>query len=262
MRRVLGGLAALALSAGVAAAQIVLTPEAQPLPPPLPPPGAPAPLAEPAPAAEPPVVRSTAPAADAVPIPRPRPDAPTAVAGAEGGAVIDGGAFGAASPLSPEPLPTLPAPEIPSLPALPSPGEQASALPPLPPDESVPALPGEAVAGPMDSVAEPLPEAMVLDAPPPVPPDATGGEEAAGDANALPEIAPPPPAPGGPDLAYGAFQRGFYLTAFDIAIKRAEAGDVPAQTLIALIYEGGYGRAPGLRQGLRVVPARRRCRRP
>jgi uncharacterized protein len=57
----------------------------------------------------------------------------------------------------------------------------------------------------------------------------------------LNEIAPPPPSADGPDLAYGAFQRGFYLTAFDLAIQRAEAGDVAAQTLIGLIYEGGYG---------------------
>ena len=49
------------------------------------------------------------------------------------------------------------------------------------------------------------------------------------------------PARAAPDLAYGAFQRGFYLTAFEIAIARAEAGDVAAQTLIAIIYEGGYG---------------------
>jgi TPR repeat protein len=36
-------------------------------------------------------------------------------------------------------------------------------------------------------------------------------------------------------------QRGYYLTAFEIAINRAEAGDVAAQTLIAIIYEKGYG---------------------
>jgi hypothetical protein len=241
MRRVRGGLAALVLSAGAAAAQIVLTPEAQPLPPPLPPPGAPAPLAEPAPAAEPPVVRSTAPAPDTVPVPRPRPDAPAAVAVTEGSAVIDDSAsIDPGSTLSPESLPTLPAPDIPSLPSLP-PGEQASALPPLPPAEPAPELTGEAVAGPMDSMAEPLAEVMVLDSPFPAPSAATGGEEAVGDAVALPELAPPPPAPGGPDLAYGAFQRGFYHTAFDIAIKRAEAGDVPAQTLFGIIYEGGYG---------------------
>ena len=47
--------------------------------------------------------------------------------------------------------------------------------------------------------------------------------------------------PPGTDLAYGAFQRGFYLSAFGLAIPRAEAGDTAAQTLLGLIYEGGYG---------------------
>src|SRR5262249_10589146 len=56
-----------------------------------------------------------------------------------------------------------------------------------------------------------------------------------------------PVGPGGvsgapqPDMAYGAFHRGFYLTAFDLAIAKAETGDRSAQTLIGLIYEGGYG---------------------
>ena len=85
------------------------------------------------------------------------------------------------------------------------------------------------------------PTPLVLDAPAPVLLPRPGRRRRWATPNALPDIAPPPPAPGGPDLAYGAFQRGFYLTAFDIAIERAQAGDVPAQTLIALIYEGGYG---------------------
>ena len=43
------------------------------------------------------------------------------------------------------------------------------------------------------------------------------------------------------DLAYGAFQRGYYLSAFAIATKNAGAGDSAAQTLLGLIYEHGYG---------------------
>ena len=123
----------------------------------------------------------------------------------------------------PEPLPALPAPEVPELPALPSPGDQASAPPAPPPDEPLPALPGDAVAGTLDNAAEPLPVPVAIDAPSPTPPAATGTDEAVGDAGPLPDIAPPPPQPGGPDLAYGAFQRGFYLTAFDIAIERARS---------------------------------------
>src|SRR4051794_21216035 len=62
---------------------------------------------------------------------------------------------------------------------------------------------------------------------------------------------PPPPAQdatvqppeNGPrlpvDEAYGAFQRGFYLTALQLALPRAEKGDAKAQTLIAEIYARG-----------------------
>ena len=39
---------------------------------------------------------------------------------------------------------------------------------------------------------------------------------------------PPQKGAGEPDLAYGAFQRGFYLTAFALAIERAEKGDPAA----------------------------------
>lgn len=43
------------------------------------------------------------------------------------------------------------------------------------------------------------------------------------------------------DLAFGAFQRGRYLTAFQLALPRANAGDPAAQTLIAELYEKGLG---------------------
>ncbi len=43
------------------------------------------------------------------------------------------------------------------------------------------------------------------------------------------------------DLAYGAYQRGEYLTAFALALDRAKAGDAAAQTLIARIYDQGLG---------------------
>ncbi len=44
-----------------------------------------------------------------------------------------------------------------------------------------------------------------------------------------------------PDLAYGAFQRGMYLTAFQLALPRANLGDPAAQTLIAELYDRGLG---------------------
>lgn len=43
------------------------------------------------------------------------------------------------------------------------------------------------------------------------------------------------------DAAYGAYQRGYYLTALDLALPRAEQGDRFAQTLIAEIYANGLG---------------------
>lgn len=44
-----------------------------------------------------------------------------------------------------------------------------------------------------------------------------------------------------PDLAFGAYQRGMYLTAFNLALPRAEQGDAAAQTLIAELYDQGKG---------------------
>ena len=43
------------------------------------------------------------------------------------------------------------------------------------------------------------------------------------------------------DLAYGAFQRGYYLTALKFATARAEKGDPQAMTLIGEIYANGLG---------------------
>ncbi len=44
-----------------------------------------------------------------------------------------------------------------------------------------------------------------------------------------------------PDAAYGAFQRGLYITALNLALPRAEKGDPAAQTLVAEIYSRGLG---------------------
>jgi len=43
------------------------------------------------------------------------------------------------------------------------------------------------------------------------------------------------------DEAYGAFQRGYFLTALALALPRAERGDPAAQTLIGEIYADGLG---------------------
>ncbi|MDP3899397.1 MAG: tetratricopeptide repeat protein [Mesorhizobium sp.] len=44
-----------------------------------------------------------------------------------------------------------------------------------------------------------------------------------------------------PDSAFGAFQRGLYITALNIALPRAREGDAAAQTLVADIYARGLG---------------------
>lgn len=43
------------------------------------------------------------------------------------------------------------------------------------------------------------------------------------------------------DEAFGAYQRGLYLTAFNLALPQAEKGDPASQTLIAEIYARGLG---------------------
>ncbi len=44
-----------------------------------------------------------------------------------------------------------------------------------------------------------------------------------------------------PDYAYGAFQRGWFLTAFSLALERAEDGDAAAQTLLGELLSRGLG---------------------
>lgn len=46
--------------------------------------------------------------------------------------------------------------------------------------------------------------------------------------------------------AYGAYQRGYYLTAMDLALSRAQLGDPAAQTLVAELFAEGLGVAQDL----------------
>ncbi|HEX3494211.1 MAG TPA: tetratricopeptide repeat protein, partial [Methylocella sp.] len=64
--------------------------------------------------------------------------------------------------------------------------------------------------------------------------------------NALPEADPlPVPARlgGAPDIAFAAYQRGYFVTAMREAMKRIDAdpGDGPAMTLIGELYSQGLG---------------------
>ncbi|WP_417687055.1 tetratricopeptide repeat protein [Roseibium sp.] len=86
----------------------------------------------------------------------------------------------------------------------------------------------------------------------------TGNEETVGNLgapsqrSALPEITlqspvdiPLPRLPEGTepdaDFAYGAFQRGWYLTSLALATPLAEDGNVPAQALLGVLHETGLG---------------------
>lgn len=58
---------------------------------------------------------------------------------------------------------------------------------------------------------------------------------------ALPELPKEKPFEGKADDAYGAYQRGYYLTAMELALPRAQLGDAAAQTLVAEILSQGLG---------------------
>ncbi len=75
-------------------------------------------------------------------------------------------------------------------------------------------------------------------------PAMAAGEDASPDGAT--EAAPPPSPEGAPetdggDAAYGAFQRGYYLTALRLAMPRAKLGDPAAQTLVAELHARGLG---------------------
>ncbi|MDO9415155.1 tetratricopeptide repeat protein [Pararhizobium sp.] len=57
----------------------------------------------------------------------------------------------------------------------------------------------------------------------------------------LPELPAEKPFTGKVDAAYGAYQRGYYLTAMELALPRAQLGDPAAQTLVAEILQQGLG---------------------
>jgi TPR repeat protein len=78
-----------------------------------------------------------------------------------------------------------------------------------------------------DTTVEATTEAAVPDAPSdPAVSDAANVEEDSVDAMAK---------------AFGAFQRGYYLTAMELALPRAQLGDPAAQTLLAELFASGLG---------------------
>jgi uncharacterized protein len=57
----------------------------------------------------------------------------------------------------------------------------------------------------------------------------------------LPDLPPQKPFKGKIDEASGAFQRGLYLSALNIALPKAQLGDAAAQTLVAELMNNGLG---------------------
>ena len=89
-------------------------------------------------------------------------------------------------------------------------GPQASAQAPEAPDAAAPKPPAAKPAAP-----KPVSPAKPKPAPKPAAPAAAA------------PAAPAAPAGSGPNDAFGAFQRGYYLTAFSIATKRASEDRTP-----------------------------------
>ncbi len=58
---------------------------------------------------------------------------------------------------------------------------------------------------------------------------------------ALPDLPPEKPFTGKVDEAYGAYQRGLYVTALSIALPKAEKGDAASQALVAEMTLRGQG---------------------
>jgi TPR repeat protein len=57
----------------------------------------------------------------------------------------------------------------------------------------------------------------------------------------LPDLPAEKPFKGKVDDAYGAYQRGLYLSALNIALPKAQLGDAAAQTLVAELMNNGLG---------------------
>lgn len=111
-------------------------------------------------------------------------------------------------------------------------------------------------AGPVAGLAQDLSRAQSEGGALPVKTSRIKGKEAAGDPGDAPESGlslydrmgadlPPLPADkpynGTVDDAYGAYQRGLYVTAFRLALARAEKGDAKAQTLVGELMAQGLG---------------------
>lgn len=131
------------------------------------------------------------------------------------------------------PPPGILEPVLPGAPALIAPLTPADALSPLTIEPGVPAAPPATLSP--TSPAMPPADTTVTTAPaglvPPTAPDAPAGQEGV-NPNRFGKV---------PDEAYGAYQRGLYVTAYNLALPRAKNGDPAAQTLVAELLARGLG---------------------
>lgn len=166
----------------------------------------------------------------------------------------------APTPAAPAPTPPVTAPS----PAGPAAGTPAAPAPAI--NTPQPASPPSSAGSPGQPAAETpknagtetpaklTPTATPLQLPQPIPLPGSSTTAKKGDrpiANPLPQPATTtepaanvdPARFGGrpPDAAYGAYQRGLYKTAYNLALERAEKGDAPAQALVAEILARGLG---------------------
>lgn len=126
-------------------------------------------------------------------------------------------------PASQQPSANAPAQSAPGAPQTEAPAEPApSAVPPLLP-QPIPLPDSSTTAKKGDRpIANPLPQPATTTEPATkIDPARFGGKA--------------------PDAAYGAYQRGLYKTAYNLALERAKQGDAPAQTLVAEILARGLG---------------------
>lgn len=149
----------------------------------------------------------------------------------------------AAAPVDPAPATQAPASNMPP-PASPQPSagspEQPAAKTPRAPETAAPAQPTPSTTPPQLLQPIPLPGSSTAakkgDRPiaNPLPQPATTAEPAT-------DVDPARFGGRAPDAAYGAYQRGLYKTAYNLALVRANKGDAPAQTLVAEILARGLG---------------------
>jgi len=148
-------------------------------------------------------------------------------------ATITAAANAQSPPIPPAPIPPAPI----GNPSAPTP---QLVMPPAPRADQFPTPPAPRVAPApkSETKAAPRPQPRIV-RPTPVAPSQPAETQPAETQQVTPAAAGATgPAP---DLAYGAYQRGYYLSAFNTATVRQQLGDTKAMTLLGELYSNGYG---------------------